>query len=107
MFADWLVKKLTAEGYLVWSERFKLLGGETYPDDVDDAIKNRTFRFLGLYSQASVNQEIMRQRSLALGIGEERNQDFSYTFKRGWCRSETVGLRYEKLKVYSISVQLG
>ena len=76
VFADWLVRKLTAEGYLVWSERFKLLGGETYPDDVDDAIKNRTFRFLGLYSQASVNQEIMRQRSLALGIGEERNQDF-------------------------------
>ena len=76
VFADWLTRKLTAEGYLVWCERFKLLGGETYPDDVDDAIKNRTFRFLGLYSQASVDQEIMRQRSLALGIGEERNQDF-------------------------------
>ena len=77
VFIDWLVRKLTAEGYLVWSERFKLLGGETYPDDVDDAIKNRTFRFLGLYSQASVhNQEIIRQRLLALNIGEDRNQDF-------------------------------
>ena len=76
-FADWLTRKLTAEGYLVWSERFQLLGGETYPNDIDDAIKNRTFRFLGLYSQTSLtHQEVMRQRSLALNVRSERNQDF-------------------------------
>lgn len=76
-FADWLTRKLTAEDYLVWSERFKLLGGESYPDDVDDAIRNRTFRFLALYSQASLKDpEIMRQRSLALNIASERRQDF-------------------------------
>ena len=68
---------MTAEGYLVWCQRFKLLGGETFPGDVDDAIKNRTFRFLGLYSQASLNdQEIIRQRSLANNIGNEHKQDF-------------------------------
>ena len=77
VLSDWLTKKLTAEGYLVWCEQFKLLGGEKYPDDVDDAIKNRTFRFLGLYSRASLrNPEIMRQRSLALNIANERQQDF-------------------------------
>ncbi len=77
VFADWLTRKLTAEGYPVWSERFQLLGGETYPDDIDDAIKNRTFRFLGLYSQASLtHQEVMRQRSLALNVRSERDQDF-------------------------------
>ena len=77
VFADWLTKKLTAEGYFVWCEQFKLFGGETYPDDVDEAIKNRTFRFLGLYSRASLrNPEVMRQRSLALNIANERNQDF-------------------------------
>ena len=77
VFADWLTRKLTAEGYCVWSERFKLLGGETYPDDVDEAIKNRTFRFLGLYSQASLNnQEVMRQRSLAISMRSEDIQDF-------------------------------
>ena len=77
VFADWLTRKLTAEGYLVWCERFQLLGGETYPDDVDDAIKNRTFRFISLYSRASLkNLEIGRQRSFALNVGSERSQDF-------------------------------
>ena len=77
VLADWLTKKLTAEGYFVWCEQFKLLGGETYPDDVDDAIKNRTFRFLGLYSRESLRDpEVIRQRSLALNIANERQQDF-------------------------------
>ena len=77
VFADWLVRKLTAEGYLVWSERFKLLGGETYPDDVENAIRNRTFRFLGLYSRESLkNPDVRHQRSLALNIANERKQDF-------------------------------
>lgn len=77
VFADWLTRKLTAEGYLVWYEPLQLLGGETYPDDIDDTIKNRTFRFISLYSRASLkNPEVMRQRSLALNIGNERKQDF-------------------------------
>ena len=77
VLAEWLTRRLTAEGYLVWYEWSKLLGGETYPDDVDDTIKNRTFRVLGLYSRASLrNLEVMRQRSLALNIANERNQDF-------------------------------
>lgn len=77
VLAEWLTRKLTAEGYLVWYEKLKLLGGETYPDDVDDAIRHRTFRFLGLYSRSSTrNAEIMRQRSLALNMSIERKQDF-------------------------------
>ena len=77
VLADWLTKKLTAEGYFVWCEQFNLLGGETYPDDVDDAIKSRTFRFLGLYSRESLRDpEVIRQRSLALNIANERQQDF-------------------------------
>ncbi len=77
VFADWLTGKLTTEGYLVWSERFKFLGGETYPDDVDDAIKNQTFKFISLYSRASQRDlEVIRQRGLALNVQSERDQDF-------------------------------
>ena len=76
-FADWLTRKLTAEGYRVWCERFQLLGGETFPDDIDDAIKNQTFRFISLYSRASLKDfEVIRQRSLALNVRSERDQDF-------------------------------
>ena len=52
-FADWLALKLTSEGYKVWYDRFELLGGESYPKDITDAIQNRTFRFLALLSPAT------------------------------------------------------
>ncbi|MEZ4614732.1 MAG: toll/interleukin-1 receptor domain-containing protein [Caldilineaceae bacterium] len=75
--ADWLTRKLSAEGYAVWCERFKLLGGESYPDDIDEAIKHRTFRMVSLYSKASLrNPEVMRQRSLALNLSKELSSDF-------------------------------
>jgi hypothetical protein len=32
-FAEWLTLKLTALGYKVWCDRFKLFGGESYPTD--------------------------------------------------------------------------
>ena len=54
--AEWLTRKLTAEGYRVWCDRFKLLGGESYPKEIDDAIKNRTFRMLSLLSRASLTK---------------------------------------------------
>jgi hypothetical protein len=82
IFAGWLTQKLTSEGYQVWCEQFKLLGGESYPDDVDEAIKSDAFRVLALYSQASLaNLEVMRQRALALSISKERDNDFLIPLK--------------------------
>jgi hypothetical protein len=75
--AEWLSRKLTAEGYLVWCERLKLLGGEQYPDNIDEAINNKTFRFIALFSKESLkNQELVRQRYLALELGKRRGIDF-------------------------------
>lgn len=77
VFADWLTKKLTAEGYKVWYEGLTLLGGESYPDDVDTAIREKATQVLGVYSQESLTDpEAMRQRSLALSIARERKNDF-------------------------------
>lgn len=76
-FADWLTKRLTAEGYRVWWEGLALLGGESYPDDIDTAIREHSYRVLGLYSQASLSDpEVMRQRTLALTVGRERKAEF-------------------------------
>jgi hypothetical protein len=75
--AEWLTRKLTAEGYRVWCDRFKLLGGESYPRDIDIAIKTRTFRVLALLSRASLHKPNPRkERTIALSIGRERNEDF-------------------------------
>ncbi|MBZ0193236.1 MAG: toll/interleukin-1 receptor domain-containing protein, partial [Candidatus Kuenenia stuttgartiensis] len=37
--AEWLALRLTGEGYRVWCGRTHLLGGESYPKDIDNAIK--------------------------------------------------------------------
>ena len=37
--AEWLTLKLTAAGYRVWCDRVKLLGGESYPRNIDAAIE--------------------------------------------------------------------
>lgn len=67
--AEWLTQKLTAEGYKVWCESFKLLGGENYPDNVDRAIKERAYRVIAPYSRASLsNAEVVRQRGIAASI---------------------------------------
>lgn len=75
--AEWLTLRLTAEGYRVWCDRFELLGGESYPKDIDTAIKERTFRMLALLSHNSRQKtNPVKERTLALSIGRERQIDF-------------------------------
>lgn len=75
--AEWLTLKLTSEGYLVWCDRFKLLGGESYPKDIDKAIKNSTFRLIALLSKNSLSKpNPMKERTIALNIATERKEDF-------------------------------
>jgi hypothetical protein len=40
---EWLVPELTAEGYRVWGDRCKLLGGKSHPHDIDRGIREQTF----------------------------------------------------------------
>jgi len=76
-FAEWLALRLAAEGYKVWCDRTCLLGGESYPRDIDRAIKERTFRLLALLSRASLQKPNPRkERTIALNIARERGVDF-------------------------------
>ena len=52
--AEWLTLKLTAEGYAAWCDRVKLLDGESYPKAIDKAIKERSFRLIGILSPESL-----------------------------------------------------
>lgn len=75
--AEWLTLRLTVEGYRVWCDRFKMLGGESFPKEIDRAIKNQTFRLLALLSRYSLEKpNPTKERTLALNIGKERNVDF-------------------------------
>jgi TIR domain len=76
-FVEWLTLRLTAEGYKVWCDRIKLLGGESYPKDIDVAIKWRTFRFLAVLSHNSVSKRNpLKERTMALNLARERNENF-------------------------------
>ncbi|MEN6641404.1 MAG: toll/interleukin-1 receptor domain-containing protein [Armatimonadia bacterium] len=75
--AHWLALKLVSEGYAVWIDHLKLLGGESYPSDIDYAIKNRTFRVLAVMSHVSLSKENpKKERTTALNLAKERKEDF-------------------------------
>lgn len=75
--AEWLTRKLTADGYLVWCDCFSLLGGDSYPQKIDEAIKERTFRLLAILSEASIRKaNPTKERTLALNLARERHEAF-------------------------------
>lgn len=77
VLAVWLANKLTSEGYRVWYEGAHALIGENYPENADQAIREGANKVIALYSQQSLaNLEALRQRHLALSIGQERQADF-------------------------------
>ncbi len=77
IFVDWLCLRLLNEGYRVWCDRLKLLGGESYPKDIDDAISNRTARFVAVLSKDSIHKpNPLKERTLALQIARQRNESF-------------------------------
>lgn len=81
--AEWLARKLSTYGYAVWFDRMKMLGGEPWPQTIDEAIKHRTFRMLALMSANSVHKpNPSKERTLALNISKQRGiADFLITLK--------------------------
>jgi predicted Rossmann fold nucleotide-binding protein DprA/Smf involved in DNA uptake len=72
LLAKWLARKLAACGYAVWFDQMKLLGGEPWPQTIDEAIKNRTFRMLALISAHSLRKrKPTGERELAQRLGEK------------------------------------
>jgi hypothetical protein len=78
ILADWLSLKLASEGYNIWYDRIKMLGGESYPRDITKAIKNKTYRVIALLSKSSISKpNPVKERTLALNIAKEREiEDF-------------------------------
>src|SRR5271156_973886 len=56
-FARWLALQLANEGYPVWCDLTKLLGGEDFWKDIQEAIRKRSIRFLFVLSRPSNTKE--------------------------------------------------
>ena len=69
----WLALRLAAEGYPVWCDLTKLLGGEVFWNDIEEAIRDRTVRFLFVLSRSS-NSKPSPRDELGLALKVERNQ---------------------------------
>lgn len=82
--AKWLARKLALYGYGVWIDQIKILGGESWVEEVDVAIKERSFRVLAILSKHSIDKPNPRkERTLALQLSKQRGlKDFLITLNQ-------------------------
>lgn len=107
LFVDWLCLRLLNEGYSVWCDRLKLLGGESYPADIDDAIGKRAFRFIAVLSKNSIKKpNPLKERTAALAIARERKENFLIPLnldslaasELGWMQSDLTFISFANWK---------
>jgi len=55
--ALWLASKLSLEGYFVWTDLTHLFGGDIFWDNIEDALRNHTSKFVLLVSNNSQNAQ--------------------------------------------------
>jgi len=76
LFTRWLSLRLAREGYPVWCDLTKLLGGEDFWRDVEAALRDRTAKFLFVLSKTSnQKQGTLDELALARKVGKQL-QDF-------------------------------
>lgn len=72
-FVLWLGVQLANAGYEVWSDVTKLIGGEVFWDDIEDAVRHHTAKFILVVSHAALNKEGVKDE-INLAVMVERVQ---------------------------------
>lgn len=77
-FALWLTLQLAGDGYPVWCDLTKLLGGEDFWKDVETAIRTRTCKFLYVLSKISNTKDGPRNElQIAVNVAKvQKIEDF-------------------------------
>lgn len=77
-FARWLALQLAKSGYPVWCDLTKLLGGEDFWKDIEEALRHRTCKFLFVLSETSNRKDgPLQELHLAKTVAREgRLHDF-------------------------------
>lgn len=77
-FTLWLALQLANEGYRVWCDLTKLLGGEVFWDDIEEVIKERAVKVLYVLSRTSNTKDgPLRELHFAQGVAKrEKLKDF-------------------------------
>jgi hypothetical protein len=77
-FARWLALQVAAMGYPVWCDLTKLLGGEDFWKHIEQAIRDRTVKFLYVVSRTS-NEKLgpLQELTVAQNVARDNGlQDF-------------------------------
>lgn len=70
----WLASKLSCSGYEVWSDLTQLFGGEVLWDDIEEAIRNHSAKFIVLVSRNSqLAQGVLDEVNVAVAIERKGN----------------------------------
>lgn len=65
-FTAWLGARLASAGYQVWSDVTKLIGGEVFWKDIEEAIRQHSVKFLSILSSKSpAKRGYMKELSVA------------------------------------------
>ena len=77
-FTLWLALQLANEGYKVWCDLTKLLGGEIFWDDIEEVIRNTAVKVLYVLSRTSNAKDgPLRELQVAQGVARrEKLKDF-------------------------------
>lgn len=72
----WLGTRLAAAGYTVWSDVTKLIGGEIFWDNIEEAIRSHSVKVVSLVSKVGVHKKGFKDElSLALAVERAESLD--------------------------------
>ena len=97
LFTRWLSLRLAREGFPVWCDLTKLLGGEDFWRDVEQAMRDRTAKFLFVLSKSSNQKQGTRDElALARRVGKQIN-DFIIPLRIDDLNSDDVTIELQRL----------
>lgn len=95
-FALWLALRLGEMGFKVWCDLTKLIGGETFWDNAEEAIRNSTGKFLYVLSKTSNGKDgALRELQLAQAVAKSQS-----------LTNFVVPLRIDDLKFEDTTIEL-
>lgn len=106
-FARWLALQLANEGYPVWCDLTRLLGGEDFWKDIQEAIRKRSIRFLFALSRSSnakdgTLQELACAKAVAVQV-RTKIKDFIIALKLDDLPYSEVDIEIQRLNHISFT----
>lgn len=97
-FTRWLALQLAKEGYAVWCDLTKLLGGEDFWKDIQEAIRLRSMRFLFVLSRSSnVKDGTLQELACAKAVASKLKPDV---------RDFIIALRIDDLPYSEVDIEI-